>query len=231
MRFSSLIILLACNTETSKSAVDTGVITNVDSDGDGFAATEDCNDSDPLISPQQEEICDGIDNNCDGNIDEGVLETFYADQDSDTYGDAANPIESCSVPEGYVSNDLDCSDSNAFAWTELGVEICDGQDNDCDGSIDEDLDTLEPNSGGNPFYMGQLNSIPRSFFLSLISALTDSTPLLFGRVSGDGRFSASRVQPFNPALITSVITIMSRSEAALPPTRRHDLGGCFPISF
>jgi large repetitive protein len=106
---------------------------------EGFVGNNlDCNDIDTNISPLIPEICDEVDNNCDGNIDEGVLEMFYADQDSDTYGDAANPIESCSVPEGYVSNDLDCSDSNAFAWTELGIEICDGEDNDCDEEVDED---------------------------------------------------------------------------------------------
>ena len=67
-----------------------------------------------------------------------MLDTFFADEDGDTYGDASNPIESCTLPEGYVSNDLDCSDSNAFAWTELAVEICDGEDNDCDEEVDED---------------------------------------------------------------------------------------------
>ena len=69
MRISSLIILLACNTDNAKNSVDSGVINNnIDSDGDGFGATEDCNDSDPQISPQEEEICDGVDNNCDGKI-------------------------------------------------------------------------------------------------------------------------------------------------------------------
>ena len=37
------------------------------------------------------EICDGVDNNCDGVVDEGVRLTFYADQDSDGFADPAHP--------------------------------------------------------------------------------------------------------------------------------------------
>jgi hypothetical protein len=44
---------------------------DVDEDGDGFFSEDDCNDSNALINPNATEICDGIDNNCDGNIDEG----------------------------------------------------------------------------------------------------------------------------------------------------------------
>ena len=56
-----------------------------DMDGDGFNAEEDCNDNDATIS-SLEEICDGVDNNYDGNIDEGVLTIYYADSDNDGFG-------------------------------------------------------------------------------------------------------------------------------------------------
>jgi len=48
-----------------------------DSDGDGFLADEDCNDGDSGIHPETEEICDGIDNNCNGFFDEGELVVFF----------------------------------------------------------------------------------------------------------------------------------------------------------
>ena len=63
----------------------------------------DCNDNDPTIKPGVTEVCDGIDNNCDGSIDEGLGITFYADGDGDGYGDANTTIVSCTVPTGFVT--------------------------------------------------------------------------------------------------------------------------------
>jgi len=86
------------------------------------------------------EVCDGIDNDGDGEIDEGVLSTFYFDNDGDTFGDPANTIEACSAPAGYVSDNTDCDDDevNSFPGN---IEICDGLDNNCDGQIDEGFDS------------------------------------------------------------------------------------------
>ena len=55
------------------------------------------------------EFCDEIDNDCDGNIDNGVS-NYYADTDEDGYGDPESSIESCSAPAGYVDNSNDCND-------------------------------------------------------------------------------------------------------------------------
>ena len=69
----------------------------VDNDGDGYFSDEDCNDLDPNIYPATIEICDGIDNNCDGTVDEDVLNMFYADSDGDGFGNPEIIVESCRI--------------------------------------------------------------------------------------------------------------------------------------
>ena len=65
--------------------------------------------------------------------------TWYRDSDGDTFGDPAEPIDSCGAPTGYVSDNTDCNDATALS-SPGGVEVLDGVDNDCDGSIDEGFD-------------------------------------------------------------------------------------------
>ena len=107
-----------------------------DDDNDGYCADVDCNDNDNTIHPGATEVCDGVDNNCDGNTDEGLLNTYYADTDSDGYGDAGNTTEACSLPTGYVNDNTDCDDSNN-SINPGAAEVCDGVDNNCDGNTDE----------------------------------------------------------------------------------------------
>ena len=90
------------------------------------------------ISPTQSEICDGVDNNCNEEIDEQGGEEvliWYLDADGDTFGDVTQPLAACGEPQGYMQNFDDCDDDdeNVFVGAE---EICDEIDNDCDGTID-----------------------------------------------------------------------------------------------
>jgi hypothetical protein len=108
--------------QSSEQAIVTIVIDTVDTgdldmDGDGFTPNQgDCNDNDNTIYPGATELCDGIDNNCDGNIDEG-LEKFawYVDLDADGFGDAkTDSVMACSAPKNHVDNNLDIDDTDPF---------------------------------------------------------------------------------------------------------------------
>ena len=78
------------------------------------ATTGDCNDNAAAIHPAAVEVCDGIDNNCNSQTDEGVLTTYYRDQDGDGFGNPAMTQSACSAPAGYVANNTDCNDNNAL---------------------------------------------------------------------------------------------------------------------
>lgn len=118
-------------------------IHGLDTDGDGVSiCEEDCDDLDSLRSPNANEYCDGIDNNCNGKIDNKDPLVFgaywYKDADGDGFG---NPIDvylhpDCTSPFGWVHNRDDCNDAEPNVFPQ-NLEICDnGIDDDCNGAID-----------------------------------------------------------------------------------------------
>jgi hypothetical protein len=86
------------------------------------------------------ESCNGLDDNCNGEIDEGVESIFYLDVDGDGWGVEGATTKACFVPPGYSTKAGDCDDNVAEAHPE-GTEVCDNLDNDCDGAADEGLGT------------------------------------------------------------------------------------------
>ncbi|HER62967.1 MAG TPA: hypothetical protein ENO11_03220, partial [Desulfobacteraceae bacterium] len=79
---------------------------------DYVADNTDCNDGDNTIHPGVAEVCDGLDNNCDGGADEGVTLPWYQDNDGDNYGNAGVSTEECTQPGGYVADSTDCDDAD-----------------------------------------------------------------------------------------------------------------------
>ena len=116
----------------------------VDADGDGYSSCDDCNDGDPEVYPGADEFCDGLDNNCDGSIDEGTAvdaEEFFADADGDGFGASGVSVLACEAPDGFGVSDLDCDDADAATYPGAPESCEEAVDRNCDGAIgDEDGD-------------------------------------------------------------------------------------------
>ena len=141
---------------------------------DGYIRTGgDCDDADAAIGPHAEEVCDGIDNDCDGTADGGGDQLWYADADGDGSPSEDDPIQSCEAPAGYLpaADAWDCDDNNAAVSPDL-EEICDGLDNDCNGTADEDVsstwytDADGDGLGGNTATNGPDCSPPAGYSLT-----------------------------------------------------------------
>ena len=157
MRHPTLVLLvlaLACNTDDDTKeggAGDADTDGPVDADGDGYGGDADCDDSSAAIAPGADELCDGLDNDCDGDIDEDPVDgdTFYVDADGDGHGDAAAAVLACALESGLSASGDDCDDTDP-AVSPSATEVCDDADTDedCDGSADDADDSVDPDSLG-----------------------------------------------------------------------------------
>jgi hypothetical protein len=115
--------------------------------GPGFGGN-DCDDVDPAVNPLATEICDAIDNDCDGLVDDddptrdastGIAQ--YLDLDGDTFGGAE--ADACVLSPDNVLDSGDCDDADP-AVSPLGIEVCAQVDDDCDDLVDEADPSLDP---------------------------------------------------------------------------------------
>ena len=162
MRFLLVLVFLATACRGKDVILDTGEVDSssetgetdetgetgdpvVDADGDGHDADSDCDDADASAYPGAEEVCDDVDNDCDGEVDEDTTTDFWVDSDGDGFGDDTQPaVEGCELPVGYSATGGDCDDADpGFHPGATENDCTDPADYNCDGSVgyaDEDAD-------------------------------------------------------------------------------------------
>ena len=113
----------------------------VDADNDGYPSTDDCDDNNPDVNPGTVEVCNGIDDDCDGVTDRDASRqpSWYPDDDADGYGQDTTPIRACDAPDGHVAVAGDCDAGDARVNPGATDDPCTfpGQDLDCSGVVDE----------------------------------------------------------------------------------------------
>ncbi len=196
-----------CNTD-----IDEGLVFYtffIDADGDGFGDSDiyisscfeevlgyvldstDCNDANNNIYTGAEEICNYLDDDCDGIADDNLTYILsFEDADSDAYGNIAVDSLSCELPEGFVENNSDCDDANPDIYPGA-PEILNGADDDCNGLTDEGLEM-------NNVLLSQLNVYPNPASETLNIEFSGSEKLVIEilNITGSIIFSTQNIQVF-----------------------------------
>jgi len=109
----------------------TNPLDDLDDDEDGHPASTDCDDGDWFTWPGAPELCDEVDNDCDGTVDEDVVDrNWWADADADGWGADGDPVLDCARLDGHAPFAGDCDDDNDNIHPGA---LFDGIDADCDG--------------------------------------------------------------------------------------------------
>lgn len=143
-RWCVVVLLVACHPgkgeDTDPEGSDIGA-SMVDADGDGYVQADDCDDRDDSIHPGAEDVCDGVDQDCDGEIDEDAADrvSWYTDADGDGFGDDTKIHQGCVVPPGGAPGGGDCDDADAAVSPDADEVRGNAVDEDCDGVVEPNL--------------------------------------------------------------------------------------------
>ena len=162
-----------------------------DDDGDGYTDQVDCDDGDPGVHPGADELCNGIDDDCDGEVDGAMAagaSDWFRDQDGDGVGASDSVLRRCEAPTGYVADGGDCDEADATVYPGA-PEVCDdGRINDCDGDASGARAACEL-EGDHP-----LDEVFRRRWTEADGWLGFSVALV-GDVDGDGRADVALGDP------------------------------------
>ena len=162
-----------CNSQTDELGAKGCSNFHVDADGDTYGGSDvkcacsadpvyntldasDCDDTSAAVNPNAAEICDGLDNNCDGTTDPPGLSTcvvYFLDSDVDGYGTSQAQVKCLCGPSGLWSTTTpgDCNDTDK-AIHPGATEVCNNKDDNCDGTVDNGAGTIYYADGDGDTY-------------------------------------------------------------------------------
>jgi MYXO-CTERM domain-containing protein len=126
-----------------------GSVAYADADADGVPACLDCDDRNADALPGGVEVCDGADNDCNSNADDGASDapTWFADADDDGYGDLNKTSSACNQPEGFVTDSTDCLDTEGGVNPGAAEDCATDLDDNCDTVVNEECDVVGDDTG------------------------------------------------------------------------------------
>ena len=245
-----------CNGIVDDDAADQGTWF-VDGDGDGFGAADsprsaceqpagtvedatDCDDGAADVNPDGIEVCNGVDDDCNGEIDDGATDPsrWYADTDGDGHGDPDVSVESCDAPSGYVSLDDDCDDGDGSTWESCddptsGTGTCSGVLSTYDSGTATSpelhiVGVYEPNRRGTSITVNVDRAAPVKLVLSSYEPTTWIVNPAAGTTITDivlNGYNASTVTGAGSATVTD-LTLPSRYWSACAYGWPSTTGGC-----
>ncbi len=158
-----------------------------DADGDGHSVGQgDCNDQNATVYPGASEVCDDLDNDCDGlvdmddpSLDWDTAGRVYVDADGDGFGESGMVTQACFQGRGFAPVAGDCDDQNAAIFPGA-AEVCNDIDDDCDTLVDDADDSLDP-AARRPLYRDQdADGFGRADDMVMGCALTEGRALRAG---------------------------------------------------
>ncbi len=180
--------LEVCDLEAHDEDCDVSTLGDRDADGDGavdatccnpdasggLRCGTDCNDLVRSVGPHASEVCDTFDNDCDGNVDEGVDVAGFLDRDRDLSGDGIAEVRACYGAARFALVAGDCDDRDP-ARSPRTQETCDSVDNDCDTRVDESAAAVawytdaDQDAYGDPHSSPQLSCAPPTTSSSFVA--------------------------------------------------------------
>jgi hypothetical protein len=197
-----------------------------DEDGDGFGSNatasgcqapegyvekgNDCVDTNAAINPGAAELCNEVDDNCNGTVDEGVQKpVWYRDSDGDGYGSTQQTV-ACFKPDGFVADAGDCVDANPNIYPGAN-EVCNAIDDNCDFQVDEGLPKVNVYKDVDGDGFGGINAQPKQ---SCLINGTDA-PADYALTNDDCDDSKSTVFPNAPELCDGVLNNCAAAAAGM----------------